>query len=436
VKKADPHVNPGLALLPWADRFEDFYDKIGVSLQDFGEKLTGTWLFNYVRALQIAGVRPVIYFASARIVNPLRFTHRHTGAAIRVVRTPWLHRKLQGACDRLRIESSVLASTRSYVATPWRALLAEMRQDRCDAILCQEYEYPRFDEAIVAARVLGIPVFATYQAGNRPRSVIERPLRGVAVRRAAGLFIASRREADRVRSTYRVPAERIALVPNAVDVSQWRPGDRQQARAALGIPLNARVVVWHGRVEIHYKGLDVLLDAWQQVYAARPDAGFLLLLVGSGQDREVLRRDLASLPPDAVRWEDRWVHDPAVIRQYLAAGDVAILSSRHEGFAVAVIEAMACGLPVVATDVPGVAEALGDQPTGFIVPSEDPRALADALQRILDDEPLRHRLSSRARRRAEDEFSLERVGRQLRSFMERRGAFQSVSGRLSDARGG
>lgn len=423
---ADPDVNPGLALLPWADRFEDFYDKIGVCFQDFGEKLNGGWLFNYIRALQLAGVRPVVYFVSARVVKPLRFTHRHTGAAIRVVRTPWLHRKLQGACDRLRIESSVLASTRSYVATPWRALLDEMRQDRCDAILCHEYEYPRFDEAIIAARVLGIPVFATYQAGNRPRSVIEHPLRGVAVRRAAGLFIASRREADRVRSTYRVPAERIALVPNAVDVWQWRPGDRQHARGALGIRLNARVVVWHGRVEIHYKGLDVLLNAWQQVYAARPDAGFLLLLVGSGQDRKVLRRDLALLPPDAVRWEDHWVHDPAVIQQYLAAADVAVLSSRHEGFPVAVIEAMACGLPVVATDVSGVAEALGDQPAGFIVPSEDPKALADALQRILDDEPLRHRLSAHARRRAEDEFSLERVGGRLRAFMERRGAFQHV----------
>jgi glycosyltransferase involved in cell wall biosynthesis len=414
---------PAVAFLPWADRFEDFHDKIGVSLDELRDRLTGTWLFNYVEALQAVGVRPVLYFVSARIPGVLRFVHRPTGAPIRFVPAPWLHRKLQGARDLVRMESRLLSSVLAYVATPWLTLARELRRDGCKAILCQEYEYPRFDEAVMLGHALQIPVFATYQAGNVPGSALESLFRRTAIRRAAGLVIGSRIEIQRVRSAYGVPAERTAFVPNAVDVRRWRPADRQAARAVLGIPGDVRVVTWHGRVEIHRKGLDLLLDAWERLYAERPGARRLLLLVGSGQDASAFQRRVASLPNGTVRWENRYILDHDRLWQYLSAADVATLPSRHEGFAVAVIEAMACGLPVVATDVSGVAEALGEEPVGLIVPREDAGALAQALGRLLDDEPLRRELGERARRRAEAEFSLQVVGSRLRAFMEERGAF-------------
>ena len=416
---------PAIAFLPWADRFEDFHDKIGISLEDFRDGLTGTWLFNYVEAFQAAGVRPVLYFVSARVPGVIRFTHMATGAMVRFLPAPWVHRKLQGARDRLRIDSPILTSALTYAATPWRTMAGQIRRDGCQAIFCHEYEYPRFDEAIVLGRALHIPVFATYQGSNAPGSLLEVPFRRAAIRRAAGLVIGTTGEIRRVRSAYGLPAERATLVPNAFDVSRWRPIDRQAARAALGIARDACVLSWQGRVEMHRKGLDVLLDAWQQLCATRPGAKLLLLLVGSGQDAEALARRVASLPPGTVRWENHYLLDRHVLWQYLSAADIATLPSRHEGFAVTVIEAMACGLPVVATAVSGVAEALGPEPAGLIVPREDPAALAEAMGRLVDDESLRGELGRRGRRRAEREFSLDAVGRQLRAFMEERGAFQS-----------
>ncbi|MDP9022176.1 MAG: glycosyltransferase family 4 protein [Actinomycetota bacterium] len=421
-------------MLPWGDRFEDFHDKVGISLEAFRDELTGTWLFNYVEALQSAGLQPVLYFFSARIGEPVRFPHRHTGAPIRVLPTPWLHRKLQAVRDRLRIRSPLFSSVRSYVATPWRALARELRRDGCTAILCQEYEYPRFDEAVMLGHALKIPVFATYQGGNRPGSALERLVRPSAIRRATGLVIASRAEARRVQSTYGLPIDRIAVIPNAFDVRRWRPVDRDAARSAVGIPVSAPVVVWHGRVEIHSKGLDVLLEAWEQVWASQPDLRPLLLVVGSGQDRDALRRRLVRLPPDAVRWENRWIYDRQLLWQYLSAADIAVLASRHEGFAVAVVEAMACGLPVVATDVSGVAEALGEDPAGVIVPPEDVAGLAAAVRRLLRDPSLRREMGLRARRRAEEHFSLEAVGDRLRAFMEDRGAVRGPGRRQSPSR--
>ena len=414
---------PSVAILPVPDRFEDFFDKIGMSLESFRDDLTGGWLFNFVEALQAAGVRPVLYFVSARVPTVVRWTHRATGAPIRFLPAPWLHRKLQGGRDRLRISSPSFRSLLSYVATPWRDLAREFRRDACAAILCQEYEHPRFDEALVVGRALRIPVFATYQGANVPGSSLELPFRHLAMRRASGLITGSRWEMQRVRSTYGVSIARMALLPNALDVALWRPGNRNEARAALGIPMDAVVVVWHGRVVVEHKGLDVLLDAWERLYTKRSSRPYLLLLVGSGQDRDVLRRRVSSFPPGAVRWEDRRIHDPSDIRRHLVSADIATLSSRSEGFAVSVIEAMACGLPVVATDVSGVAEAFGEEVAGVIVPRQDPARLAEALARLLDSEPLRRELGERARRRAQKEFSLEVVGGRLRAFMEERGAF-------------
>jgi glycosyltransferase involved in cell wall biosynthesis len=155
------------------------------------------------------------------------------------------------------------------------------------------------------------------------------------------------------------------------------------------------------------KGLDVLLDAWGLVCAERPDRDLLLLLVGQGRNTGELRRRVEG--DRRVRWIDRYVH----------AADVYTLPSRHEGFAIAPLEAMACGLPVVAADASGVADLLGDgeEAGGVVVPREDPVALATALRRLLEDPTLAHQLGSHARRRAEEEFSLAVVGLRLRDFV-------------------
>lgn len=414
-----------VAFLPWADRFEDFHDRIGISLEDFRDRYDGTWLFNYVEALQSADIRPVLYFVSARVPRIARFTHKPTGVQVRVLPAPWLHRKLQGARDRFRLDSPLVSSAVSYAATPWAAVAREMRRDRCDAILCHEYEYPRFDQAVVLGRTLRMPVFATYQGGRRAGSALERPFRGAAIRGAAGIVIGARAEIERVRSAYGVPAERTTYVPNAFDVRRWRPADRRAARIALSIPADMKVITWQGRVEMHRKGLDVLLDAWGRLCAGRPGDRLLLLLVGSGRDEDILRGSMSASPPGSIRWDNQYVLDRDLLWRYLSSADIATLPSRDEGFAVSVIEAMACGLPVVATSVSGVAEALGADPTGVIVPPENAAALAEAFGRLLDDAPRRRELGARARRRAEEEFSLETVGERLRSFMEARGAFRS-----------
>lgn len=411
--------HPSVAILPWGDRFEDFHDRIGVTFDSFRDDVTGGWLFNYVEALQHAGLRPILYYASARLREPLRFTHGPTGAEVRVLPSPRLHCKVRAAHERYRPGSPVLRTLASYLSTPLRPLARELRTDGCISILCHEYEYPRFDAMVALGRWLGIPVFATFQGGDRAVSRIERPVRRLTVRRAAGLIIASGREARRVRHCYRLPAKRVATIPNPIDVERWGPLPRDTARSGLGIPLDARVVVWQGRVEVNKKGLDVLLDAWARVSETHAGYRPLLVLVGMGGDADALRRLIGVAGSSSIRWIDRYITDRDVLWRYLAAADIATLPSRREGFAVAAVEAMACGLPVVAADAKGVVDALGEEEekAGIIVPREDPVALAAALGRLIADETLASSMGARGRLRAEERFSLDIVGDQLRRFL-------------------
>jgi glycosyltransferase involved in cell wall biosynthesis len=412
-----PRTGPTLAFFTGGDRFEDWFDKVGISLETFRNELTGGWLFNYVQALQLAGVRTVMFFASARVDAPKRFTHAPTGTPVCVMPSPWGHRKLRAAQHRFQLTSKALSSVGSYLATPIGPLIRELRRECCDAILCQEYENPRFDLCVVLGRILRLSVFATYQGSRQTFSWAERPFRRFSLRRCSGLIVPAETEIRRVRETYGVDAARIAHIPNPMDVTTWRPMDRTEARQQLGIHPRTRVVVWHGHAQIWRKGLDVLLDAWELIRNQRPRWRALLMLVGTSRNTSELSRRVEGDP--TIRWIDRYVLDRQELWKYLSAADVYSLPSRHEGFAVAPVEAMACGLPIVATDASGVPDLLGsgEEGGGLIVPREDSEALASALLRVLDDLSWARQLGARARRRAEREFSLEVVGSRLRQFL-------------------
>jgi starch synthase len=417
---------PAIALLPWGDAFLDFLDRLGISFEAFRDEFTGSWMFGYAAALRTAGVETVIVWPSAKLREPLRGVHRPTGArlvllptgrAFGFLRAHALPDRLGGRRDPASVGRAVAAHIGPYLGTPPFELARTLRHESCRAVLCQEYETPRFDVAVALGRTLGIPTFATFQGGDYQMSRIERVVRPLALGACAGVVVGPEAEAERIRHRYRVSSDKVARIFNPVDVALWRPEDRSEARRSLGLAPDAEVVAWHGQVQVWRKGLDILLEAWETLGAASGRER-VLLLVGSGEDAAEVRRWAEAGRPAGVRFLEGWMHDRASLRRVLSAADVYAFPSRHEGFPVAPIEAMACGLPVVAADAQGVADLVGD--CGVVVSREDASALAAAIAGLLAEPERRRRLGEAARRRIETRFSLEVVGAQLRAFLEQR----------------
>jgi glycosyltransferase involved in cell wall biosynthesis len=192
-------------------------------------------------------------------------------------------------------------------------------------------------------------------------------------RRSADAFIAISRPIRAELESMGVAPSDIRDVCNGVDVDAFQPADaaeRGRLRRELGLP-DGPLVVSAARVA-REKGVDVLVAAWPQVVARIPGAH--LCILGDGAERATLSR----LLPEAL-----WMGGVANVAPYLRAADAFALPSRAEGMPVALLEAMACGLPCVATAVGGTVEVLKDGLTGRLVPSEDPGRLAEGLVEAL-----------------------------------------------------
>jgi glycosyltransferase involved in cell wall biosynthesis len=443
---------PTIALLPWGDVWDDFLDSIGVSLETFCADGFGGWLLGYLQSLQSAGVRTILILISARVTAPLRFRHAATGATITVLPTTQSYlairrqaidpnpysaksfEEMYGNVRGLRRRWLKLLDLLSpYLATPLGLLAAELRREDCRAILCQDYESPRFDACVLLGKLMGLPVLASFQSGCYDPNRIGRWLRPLTVQACAGTIVGPQTEIHRIRDRYNLPAAKIAQIFNPIDLQVWQAIDRAEARSSLGLPLDAQIVVWHGRIEMNTKRVDILIDAWEQICRDRGDRDLRLLLLGTGQDAEILREQIAALPLQNVMWIDRYATDRLEIRRVLSAGDVYAFPSVFEGFPVAPIEAMACGLPLVAAAASGVPDILqdGEASGGLLVPCNDVAAFTAALSRILDDPAWGRELGILARHRVETAFSIAAVGdRFLNFFLERQILLENTSDRV------
>ncbi|MFZ3470918.1 glycosyltransferase [Streptomyces sp. 4.24] len=216
-------------------------------------------------------------------------------------------------------------------------------------------------------------------------------------------------EAERRTGESEGIAARWSVIRNGVDLDHFRPGgpdparDKARARAELPLPAgfagDGPLAVCVGRL-CQQKGQDILLRAWPELLGAVP--GARLALVGDGPDTERLRR---TAPPGV-----HFAGPASDIRPWLRAADLVVLPSRWEGMALAPLEAMACGRPVLVSDVSGARESL---PPGqgrlCLVEPEDPTALAKALGRLLAEPRLLAELGEQAQRHARMDFDVRRT---------------------------
>lgn len=216
------------------------------------------------------------------------------------------------------------------------------------------------------------------------------------------------------------PADRITAIPNGVPIlDAYKPRQRGQFRReiadrlAITIPADASLAVFSGRLSPE-KGLPVLLDSWAQVVQSSPDAR--LILLGDGQLRDDLRRQIAAAGLGERVFLLGAVED---VETYLRAADLFVLPSFEEGMSIALLEAMALGLPVAASDIPGNRVLVEHERHGLLVSPHDADSLASAVVRLATDTAFASRLGTAARARVSREFSVKKMASAHLDLFER-----------------
>ncbi len=210
---------------------------------------------------------------------------------------------------------------------------------------------------------------------------------------------------------------RITSVRTGIDLAHFRPLDRAAARAVHRVDARPAVAILATLRD--WKGHDELLDAWTQLRAQVP--GWQLLIIGDGPRRAHLEARVASM---GLSGDIRFAGNQDDVPGWFACADIAVLPSwGDEGVPQSLMQAAACGLPVVSTTIGAISEAVRDGETGFLVPPHDVPALVQAMGRLMNDAGLRHRMGAAAQAYAQANFGIDG----MLDGMER--VFERVAGR-------
>lgn len=192
------------------------------------------------------------------------------------------------------------------------------------------------------------------------------------------------------------------VIPNAIDMNVFRPGDRAAVRTNLGLPLASKIVLFaaHSTRSNPWKDYVTMEAAVQRVANNNQDMELLFVCLGEGGGE----KPLGSARVRFVGFQ----RDQKRVAMYYQAADVYIHAAKAETFGKTITEALACGVPVVATAVGGIPEQVQDGTTGFLTPPADAEAMAARIEQLLKDEALRQQMGQRAAEDARRRFDLNR----------------------------
>jgi glycosyltransferase involved in cell wall biosynthesis len=294
----------------------------------------------------------------------------------------------------------------------WRlwSLLDEMRPSIVHAWL-----FHAVTAARIAARLAGVPAVISSRRninlGSPIREFVNRATSGLDDRVAAVSESARLIEVSRAR----VSPEKVVVIPNGVDPGAYgapTPETRAAVRRSLGLPPETTLLGFVGRLH-PVKGVDDLLRAARPVLNRFPTAR--ILVVGDGEDRARLERLSSEV---GVTSGVLFLGERTDVAFLLGGLDVFVMPSREEGMPNAVLEAMAAGVPVVATTTGGTAELVVHGSSGLLVTPGDVEGLSSAMASLVEDRFLSERLAAAARARAAAAFSIEETVRRTEALYE------------------
>jgi sugar transferase (PEP-CTERM/EpsH1 system associated) len=332
--------------------------------------------------------------------------------------------KLVNSLDRSRIVSSVCSSrpadTLKLRLDPGIPLYEFNRRPGNDVVFVSQlyrlfrrvrpdvvhtHRWGTLLEGLVAARLAGVPRVVHGEHGTLETRQLNVRVQRWTWNRVDRVLSVSSRLAEQISREIGYPLDGIKVIRNGVDLNRFMPRDRGAAKVALGLPATDFVIGTVGRL-VPVKDHPMLLNA----FAALRDSGvtYTAVIAGTGP----LRDDLARQAQELGLHQVHLLGNRNDVDQVLNAFDIFVLSSKSEGLSNTIQEAMATGLPVVATRVGGADELVKDNETGLLVPPQDPAAFSQAMYTLTTDRSQRERMGAAGRQRAVTLFGLDRMIRE------------------------
>jgi sugar transferase (PEP-CTERM/EpsH1 system associated) len=336
------------------------------------------------------------------------------GGAERVVLN--IAAKVQSPTIQSSICSTVPATSMKHLLEPEVALFELQRRPGNDpSFVWQLYQLLRRQrphilhthswgtlcEGLVAGRMARVPVIVHLEHGTLQTKKYQVRIQRWAWPQTDRLLAVCSKVADHMADTVGVARRGIRIIRNGVDLSRFQTEHRAEARLRLGLPSDALVVGTAGRL-VDVKDHSTLLEALRLVTSA--GVPLLAVIAGDGPLRTALESTILTL---GLQDRVRLLGHRSDIETVMAALDIFVLSSRSEGLPMAILEAMASGLPVIATRVGGVDEVIDEGSTGLLVEPKSPEALAEAIGSLAGNRARRERMGAAGRARAIREFSLD-----------------------------
>ncbi len=238
------------------------------------------------------------------------------------------------------------------------------------------------------------------------------------IRRADRIVVATLAELTQLRFLYKADASKMVVIPPGVNVSRFYPIPSDEAKEFVGLKPDDRMILFVGRIE-PLKGVDTLLEAMSclQMKESRP---VHLAIIGGDPSAspEKMNAEMARLKNlcEVLGLDQSvvflGVRDQDKLSYYYSAAEVVVMPSHYESFGMVALEAMACGTPVIASEVGGLAYLVRDGETGFTIPAEEPETLCEKLSWLLNDPDLHDSMSKRAVEYAQD-YAWEKVAEQI-----------------------
>jgi len=233
---------------------------------------------------------------------------------------------------------------------------------------------------------------------------------------------ATQAELAQLQWLYQADARKIVIIPPGVDVSRFYPISADEAKEFIGAPPCEHMLLYVGRIE-PLKGIDTLIKA---LALMRQNGVYVCLSVIGGEMENGAEDVNAEMTRLKSMREEAGVNDLVTflgqrsqdtLPYYYSAAEAVVVPSFYESFGMVALEAMACGRPVVASQVGGLAFLVQDGITGFTVPVDDPQALAERLTELIQDVELKQRMGAQAAAIAHD-FGWERIAAQILALYE------------------